>query len=582
MKHVITNAAEITILEPIDNTYKTGGGPVSVGATVAVASKGLPFVITQVLGDSTQGAYWGNAFGKPLTKKSYGMEGLRHVHDAATQCNYVNVVRVVAADAKFPSLSFFAYKMLGANWVLGTVYKEGDIITLADQTQLICIENHTAAGTAPTKTVPTANWEVYTSPVETAAHAYGTKLTVGDGMWMVFYPKDGDPSSQREVRIEKVKAAAKRFRVAIYEPNANGDMALLERLEVGLSPEDVDDMGRPAYIETVFEQQSDYFSVDFDEARGWADLETVLLELESDDNNVLGFKFVGGSNGANPTTEDWIKAWDMFRNERITVTDMFAAGNYEEEVLANCAEIADYRHCRFFADCPPSMAPSQALVWAKAMGLTSRHTRLYYAPFAANDRFRGGKTVWGASGAAAAAKAIGNAIFTGNVPGIHYAPAGLKRAKLARTGVLNLHEDETINRDDFVDARINPVISATEGGAVIDDDLVQHHQQNYTRFGWVNDILDYIDWRFMEAAAYAKFEPDGLTERILYDLTKEILDQLVVSGALVKPRFPDEDGYTKPYLLTIKQLEIDLWHVQWDVCPTGAARRIAGQPKLIR
>lgn len=39
MKSTITNAAEITVLEPIDNNYKTGGGDISVGGCLVVASR---------------------------------------------------------------------------------------------------------------------------------------------------------------------------------------------------------------------------------------------------------------------------------------------------------------------------------------------------------------------------------------------------------------------------------------------------------------------------------------------------------------------------------------------------------------
>ena len=121
----------------------------------------------------------------------------------------------------------------------------------------------------------------------------------------------------------------------------------------------------------------------------------------------------------------------------------------------------------------------------------------------------------------------------------------------------------------------------TSGGACADDDLTQFFRESYLRFGWINDVLDYIDQRFVEAARIAKFEPDGLTREILYDLLKTIMDELVTSGALVSPREPDKDG-TKPYIITITQVEIDLWHCEWAVCITGAARRIAGQPRLMR
>lgn len=576
MKHVITNAAEITVLEPIDNTYKTGGGPVSVGGCVVVASKGLPFTMTQVLDTN-----WQDKFGKPLPKKQPGMEGLRHLADATKSCNYVNVVRVVAEDAKFPSMSFLLYEDKGS-WAAQTNYVVGDRVTLADgTTKLFCILDHKSGDTAPTAGTPGVNWKVFTSVSENSAHDYGTAIAVGDGHFMVIYPIDGDPSVNREVRIEKVDATAKRFRLAVYDKDSTGDEYLLERLEVGIGVDDVDDMGRPAYIETVFEQQSSYFKVDFAEDTTWAQIEPILTALQSTTLVPKGTKFVGGTNGGTPTAENYVRAWDMFRKETILVNLMFAAGNYDETVLSNCAAIADDRHCSFFYDAPPSLDSAQAIAWNTAMGLRSRHSRCYYAPFAATDPWRGGKTVWGISGAAAAAKANGNANFTGSVPGIHYAPAGKKRAVLSRTGIVPLHPEDVLNRDDLYNARINPAIAAEEGGAVIDDDLVQHFMQNYTRFGWVNDILDYIDHRFLEAASYAKFEPDGLTRDILYDLTKEIMDQLVTSGALVPPRNPQEDG-TIPYVITIKQLEIDLWHVQWDVCPTGAARRIAGQPRLIK
>lgn len=53
MNHTITNAAGITILEPLDNNFKTGGGPVSIGGCVVVASKGKPFVPLEIQPEST-------------------------------------------------------------------------------------------------------------------------------------------------------------------------------------------------------------------------------------------------------------------------------------------------------------------------------------------------------------------------------------------------------------------------------------------------------------------------------------------------------------------------------------------------
>jgi hypothetical protein len=530
-KHVITNAAEITILEVIDHTYKTGGGPVSVGATVVVAEKGPVGTVTQVTAEN-----WQDIFGLPLPKKQSGMEGLRHLSEAVKECNYVNVVRCVAADAKFPALTY-------------TI-------------------------------VPGVDPDLDTSTLTASAQAYATDLTLAENDMFILRPIDGDPSTNRRVVVSGVDADKKRFTVTIYDKDSLGAEYVLESYEVGVDPSDKDDMGLPAFIEAVFENTSDRFRVDWNDELTWTGALEALNHLATDTDGVA---FAGGTNGTFPTVLERQAAWELLRNEKIVVNLMFAAGEYEGEVLATVADIADERHCSAFIDAPPYMKHDDAIDWLtgeSGVGIKSRHVRCYHSPYSASDPWRGGKTVWGVAGAAAAAKARGNANYTGVIPGIHYSPAGTKRGFMERTGVAPLFADDVVNRDDLYDARINPVVYSPNGGAYIDDDLTLHYESNYSRFGWVNDILDYIEARFLEAAAAAKHEPDGLTRNILTDLTKTILDDLVTSGALVTPR--DASAGTKPYILTVTQKEIDLWHVQWDVCPTGAARRIAGQPKLIR
>ena len=570
MKNVITNAADITVLGLIDNTIKTGGGPVSIGAAVTTASKGLPGKVHQL----TE-ANWQKITGKPLPKKAGGMEGLRHVADALKRCNYVNWVRVLAADAKFPSLSIWtvdntvtsgghAYGTtlsLGAGvclqvwpidgdpsinrsfeianvvtdkgaWADITAYVKDDVVTVTGG-RLICITGHTSAvAQTPTMANPGSNWKIYKGEF------------------------DG------------------RFTINFYDKDTDGAEYLLETYLVGVNPDDEDDMGAPAYIETVLEQKSDRFRINWDEAVTLAAARDVLKAFGRD-------TFTGGTNGGTPLTADWIAAWDIFRNEAYGADLMFAAGNYEADVLANCSDIRQKRHVAFFADVNPLLPADQALQFIEGLGLDDTGTRFYYSPFEANDAFYGGKTVWGASGAAAAAKALGNANFTGSTPGVHYSPAGPNRGRLNRTGIKPIFPDQAINRDDFYNARINPVIASSTGGAMIDDDVTVHYKADYRRFGWVGDIANYIDHRFVEGASYLKFEPDGLTLNGLSKVIKKILDELVTSGALVKPRNPAEDG-TKPYSFTVKQEEIDLWLVTWDFCPTGAARRIAGQPRLIK
>jgi hypothetical protein len=158
--------------------------------------------------------------------------------------------------------------------------------------------------------------------------------------------------------------------------------------------------------------------------------------------------------------------------------------------------------------------------------------------------------------------------------------AGEKRGFIERTGIVALYPDSELDRDAFYKARINPVVPSTGAGVIIDDNLTMHHLENYSRFGWVTDILDFIDHIYEEVAHNAQHD-DANTVQILTDGMKTKLDELVVSGALVPPRNPAVDG-NQPYVLTVKQLKIDMWSVQWDVCPTGSARRITGQPKMVK
>lgn len=623
MKSIITNAADITVLRLIDNTYKTGGGPVSVGATVLVASKGPVGKVTKVRYDN-----WEDVFGKPLSKRSNFMEGLRHLADATQDCSYINVVRAVHSDAKFPSLLVKLINYRGV-WTSGHEYVAGDVVTKANN-KYICILDHTASEVNDPPD-DTTHWVVFITSLEVGktsgsnGHPYGTVLSLGTGYVLEVWPIDGDPSINRSVELANViteKGAwvtatdyevndvitvtggklicttahtsgttapalatpgtnwkvykgeyDQRFTLNIYDKDENGVEYVLETYLVGIGPSDKDDMGRPAFVETILEQNSDRFRCNFDESLTWSAVKDSLKYAAKT-------AFVGGTNGADPETDEWIAAWDLFRNETFSCDLMFAAGVYDADVLANCINIADGRHCAFFFDANPNLQSNQAVEWLKGIGIESRHARSYHSPFSANDKWYGGKTVWGISGEAVAAKARGLANFTGSTPGVHYSPAGINRGKLARTGISPLFPNDVVNRDDFYDARINPIVAGDSGGAMIDDDLTIWYKQNYSRFGWVNDIADYIDHRFVEGAAYIKFEPDGLTKLGLTRMTKGILDELVTSGALVTPRDP-ADG-KEPYKLTVQQVEIDLWLVVWEFCPTGAARRIAGQPKLIK
>jgi hypothetical protein len=625
MKNTISNAAAITVLAPIaDATIKTGGGPVSIGATVIVASKGPVNKVVKVYNKT-----WQDVFGKPLPKRVDGMEGLRHVADAAKECDYINVVRAIHSDARFPSLLINQINFRGA-WAPTTAYALDDVV-ISNSVKFICTTAHTSSDTAPTNEAHT-NWGLFAGTIEVGkasgenGHPYGASLSLGAGYVCQIYPIDGDPSVNRSLEIKNVvtekgawvtgttyeendiitvtggrlicinahtagataptKAAPttawkvyhgqydKRFTLNFYDKDEDGTEYLLESYLVGILETDKDDMGRSAYIETVLERDSDIFRAIVADDLTWTTIQPSL-------KYAVKTTFTGGSNGTTPDAADFISAWDLFRNEIYACDLMFAAGNYDPEVLANCIDVATERHVSFFFDVSPALDSDSAMEWLRGTGLEGRQANVYYLPFSARDVYYGGKTVWGGSGDAVAACAKGNANYSGATPGIHYAPAGPNRGRLTRTEIAPLHPSDIIDRDAFYSARINPIIAGDNGGTVIDDALSLYYKEDYLRFTWVNRILNYIDQNFYFGAKSIKFEPDGLTKAGLTRIMKDLLDSLVTSGALVAPRDPEKDG-KEPYILTVEQLEIDLWQVTWDVCPTGAARRIAGQPRLIK
>ena len=573
IKATITNAAEITILAPIDANYKTGGGDINVGACLVVAEKGIPFKAMQVYGGTSS---LQDQFGLPLPKKSPYMEGLRHVHDASEECSYVNAIRVVdPLTYRFPSISCLITNDRGA-WNATIRYKLNDIVTYL-QKQYICVYAGDTGIISSDTPNTSSDWELYEEPVKKYTNRWNATITCGSGAFAVFYVVDGDTSVNRSFKITSIDTNAERFTIEFYDKDELGEEYLLESYTVGISEDDKDDMGLSAYIETVLERNSDIFRCDFDESQTWSGLLATL-------QGFVGTKvsFTGGTTGDTPSTQDFITGANILRNDKLAANLIFAAGIYDITVIAELASIADERHVAFFYDVPPGLKSAEAIAWNRTISMRNRHARAYYSPISATDQWRGGTCVWGVSGAMAAAKARCNKIVTvGSVPGVHYSPAGEQRGYLTRTGISQLYEDDVVNRDNLYDARINPIWPSVTSGMVADDDLTQWPLTNYLRFGWINDVLDYIDHRFLEGAQQIKFEPDGLTREGLMDVTRRILDDLVTSGALVAPREPDRDGLN-PYIITIEQLEIDLWKVTWEVCITGAARRIVGQPKLIR
>ena len=225
MKSTITNAAEITVLEPIDNNYKTGGGDISVGGCLVVASKGKPFTPMAVYGGTTN---LEDKFGSPLPKKAMGMEGLRHVHDAAEECSYVNVVRVVnALGYRFPSLTFLIAYDSEQEWAEAAAYTAGMVVS-KDGQKWLCATDHTATAENAPGVEGGQEWLPFTCHSIAGTHRYDEAVVVEDGAFMTLYPIDGDESKNRRIQIWDVDSEAKRFTIKILDKDAMGEDYVLE------------------------------------------------------------------------------------------------------------------------------------------------------------------------------------------------------------------------------------------------------------------------------------------------------------------------------------------------------------------
>lgn len=507
----ITEAPGIAVLPPIDNNYTTGGGDVAVGACAVIASKGAVGKIITATADN-----WEELLGRPMPmNQGTKAEGLRHLKDALDSLQYCYVVRVVADDAKYPSIAL----------------------------------------------------PVTTGAAAKSAHSYGTTLSLSTGHWLAVYPVDGDPSTKRRMVISDIDTTAERFTLSFQE-QVSGEWKNLagETFVVGVDVDDVDDSGLTAYLPSVLEERSARFRAEIA-----ANVDFAVVKACEE-------VFEGGSNGGEPTLDNWKDAWDLLKTDDIDFNLCFAAGNYDPSAIAHMITIADGRLAQFRFDVPPWLTEVAAKQWLEDANLESYQASCFHYPYKATDEWYGGKSVWGLSGGATAAKAKCFAQPTGHaaVKGAHYTAAGEKRGLVNRRGIEPLHVIGKLQPTELVKARINPVAK----GKVIGDCLNIWSKNNYLRFEHTTAILNDLCHEFLQAAAIVQFEPDGFVLENLQGLADKICKKRYEAGAFVEPRNPSKDG-KNPWRITLKQVELDFWHIEVAYAQTGVARRIAIQPRLM-
>ncbi|WFQ78124.1 hypothetical protein PXH59_00305 (plasmid) [Xenorhabdus sp. SF857] len=460
---------------------------------------------------------WEEVLGRPLPmNQGTKAEGLRHLKDALDDLQCCYVVRVVPDDAKYPSIAL------------------------------------------PVPPEATAM---------KSAHSYGTSLSLASGHWLAVYPVDGEPSTKRRLVISDIDAKNQRFTLSFEEQISSEWQAITgESYVVGIDVDDVNDSGLTAYLPNVLEEHGSRFRAELATNTNFTAVK-VCQEI-----------FEGGTNGSEPTVNNWKKAWDLLKTDDIDFNLSFAAGNYDPSVISHMISIADGRLAQFRFDVPPWLTEVAAKAWLEDANLESYQASCFHYPYKATDEWYGGKSVWGISGAATAAKSKCFATPTGHaaVKGAHFTAAGQKRGTINRRGIEPIYLTGKLQPTELVKARINPVSK----GKVINDCLNIWYKQNYLRFEHTTAILNDLCHEFLQSAAAVQFEPDGFLPKNLQRLADETCKKRYEAGAFVEPRNPSKDG-KNPYRITLKQVDIDYWHIEVAYAQTGVARRIAIQPRLM-
>ncbi|QCZ30170.1 phage tail protein [Leclercia adecarboxylata] len=404
----------------------------------------------------------------------------------------------------------------------------------------------------------------------------GSEPVLADKSQVLIYIDDGDASANRTLSLEEDESAEGFYILSLQETDEAGTTTTLESQQISFDLEARSDMGNPAFLSTALENGS-----------------TRLRALVSDDAleqlaqvvgglNVDAAAFVGGTDGDfdTVTPADYSKALAVLKKASVNFTALLSLGCYEPTVLAELEQYAQNLRVDMFYDLKGAQMSTGAITEAKGHGFGGSHQAArYYFPYYCRDVFAGVKVCFGISCDAFVAKAKGVALVS-DVGGWHYAPAGVSRGIISRQNIEPIPNLDEIDLEAFAAARINPVAVDDQGNVFIDDSLTTFAKNNYLRLQHISSLMNAIARGFYAVAQAAKHEPDGVTSSTLLEGMTDLLERFSAANALVKPR--DTSQGEEPFVLKLTQKDIDLWELEWAVCPTGTARRIVGKPMLFR
>ncbi|EPL8679527.1 phage tail protein [Klebsiella michiganensis] len=549
-------AAGTSVSEPnADATLSVASGGASTFAGLVVSRRGAPGKVLQVT-DANYKSVLGNAIHPRLGKT---FEPMRHVA-RAVKGGSGYVVRVCPSDMKIPGL---AITVTAAAPVKATksskVQSAPGVVVEPAMAEVTLGDTFAVRAAAPTTTSKATTFAPLTKP------------TLPEGATFMVYIKDGDASANRSLTIEP-EEDSELLNLTLSETQIDGSVEVLETHQFSFNPEATNDMGSAAWLETILDKSSTrlgaVMSADADvKARGMTLAKTA---------------FTGGSDGtaSKITSAEYLKALTVLEGSPVNYTAVLSLGCYEPTVIAALNQLALSVRVDMFYDLEGNQTPEDAMDEAKSHSLSSYHQACrYYFPYTCTDPFTSMNVVYGISCEAFIAKAKGVALVS-DVGGWHYSPAGTSRGVIDRQNIKPIDGLGLVDKEAFVTARINPVTVSAEGAVFIDDALTTFAKNNYLRFQHVCSLTDAISRSFYAMAQALKHEPDGVTQEGLMKGMTGLLDRFYATGALVKPR--DTSQGAEPFIVTVTQLEIDLWQVEWAICPVGVARRIAGKPILMR
>lgn len=571
------SAVSIARVNAENTTILNSGGNSSVFAGIVVCEKGNPY---EILNINSNNLY--SKLGSPLHPTAgICAEPMRHLEEAVTGGEGY-VVRVTPDNAKFPFI-----RWIGPASVQGTVRATDSAptdSTAAKSDTEVAEQSDVAATEGTTKKVKSSgNLKATASPYQTGAGAMpfgsdpSTEFSANDVVML--YVIDGNPSTNRHVRFTADPANAKRLILTLTETNSLGVVTTLDTYTVSLFTDVTDDYGSPAWIETQLENKSKYLRA-IARANPTGAFKDATARLAAD----TGPKdFIGGTAGDmnNISADSYEKALTVLRNSPVFFSAILGLGCYDRSVLNSLSEIARNRRIDAFFDIDPRLSYADALNKSDEYGFNDHeHIAFYHFPYTYRDKTSRATTVAGLSGTAFRAKALGVQKVP-SIGGWHYSPAGEERGVISRDSLKCASWAGEPDYDQMYTKRINKVASSRTGVMTIDDSLTAYRRENSLRLQHVNSTMSAIARDLYNLWGTIKHQPDDEVTDCLIRDTPRVFDSYVASGALVSPT-QDTGSGTEPYVISYKQVEDDLWEVEYSCCVTGTARRIAGIPILMR